>query len=150
MQITSIKTLMVAPPFAQLIADGVKDIENRSRPCKIVGTVAIYASCSKAPWRFEEDYGPQYKIDRVEYGMIIGFCDIIGTLDPAPTGRGRSKWYDPDCYGIQIANSLRIKSPVSVRFPNGVINWGKLSGKNLEEALKQVPSSRLKTFNVAE
>ena len=144
------KTLMVAPPFAQLIADGLKDIENRSRPCNMRGTVAIYASCSKAAWRFEEDHGPRYRMDKVEYGMIIGFCDIVGTLAPASTRRGRSKWYYPGDYGIQIENAFRIKRPVKVRFPNGVINWGKLKGAPLKEAIKQVPASRRKRFKTAE
>lgn len=149
MKIKLMKTLMVAPPFAQLIADGVKDIENRSRPCKIRGTVAIYASRSKASWRFEEDYGPRYRIDCVEYGMVIGFCDIIGTFEPSSTRKGRSKWYYPGCYGIQIESAFRLKKPISVQFPNGVINWGKLSGSQLEACLSQIPNAIRKRMNPA-
>jgi|GEM_PF-6486086 len=36
-------TLRVAPPKAQLIADGYKDVENRAKNCKIRGYVALYS-----------------------------------------------------------------------------------------------------------
>ena len=66
-------TLRVAPPKAQLIADGYKDVENRAKNCKIRGYVALYSWCSRALWRFEyaEEMGRAYDPDEIDYGPFL-------------------------------------------------------------------------------
>lgn len=139
-------TLMVAPPNAQLIADGLKDVENRSKNCKFRGYVALYSTCSKVKDRFDywKEEGYEYDPKTVDYGKIIGFVNIVDVIEPNDRKKYKGEWLADDCYGIWVKNIIKIKKPVPVRFPYGTINWGKLKGKPLEACLRQLSASQRK------
>lgn len=150
---TTFATLMVAQPFAQLIIDKIKDVENRSKNCKIRGMVALYASRSKASWRFEgmEEMGFTYDPDGLDYGKILGFVEIVSVIEPGKRSSYKGEWHHKGSYGICISNVIKLKNPVSAKFPNGVINWGKLKGKALERCLEQLnPAQRKKLISSME
>lgn len=92
------KLLVVRQPWAWLIVNGYKDIENRSWPTKYTGPLLIQASAHLPPKRdFEECCAFARKKggkklparDEFETGGIVGMVQ----LDQCVT-RHRSKWFE--------------------------------------------------------
>jgi len=87
------KALSIRQPWAWLIVNGYKDIENRSWNTKYRGPVLIHASArAVAP----EDYLEALSIsrslgvhlpgrDEFRYGGIVGMATITGTCESSPS-----------------------------------------------------------------
>lgn len=89
------KAISIRQPWAWLIVNGYKDIENRSWNTKYRGTVLIHASAKM----YREDYLMAQEIaerrglelpppDELVKGGIVGFTHIIGT-----TRESISPWF---------------------------------------------------------
>lgn len=127
------KTLSVRHPWAALIAAGVKDIENRSRPTGYRGPLAIHASLT-VDWKADipteagrkalhglgglariwdartEDTGPA----ALATGAIIAVADLVGCHDSHPDGVC-SPWAIPGMAHWQLANVRPLPEPVVCR-----------------------------------
>lgn len=102
------KALSIRQPWAWLIVNGFKDIENRSWHTKYRGPVLIHAS--KGLTRKEYDEACAMIVDRLisvdipdlddlQRGGIVGYATITGTCESSP-----SPWFFGPI-GFQLANA---------------------------------------------
>lgn len=109
------KALSVRQPWAWLIVNGHKDIENRTWPTRFRGRVLIHASKGMTRQEYEdvEDYlmfstsAAVRSIvlpepDALERGGIVGTATI---LDCVPGDRRSSPWHLPDSYGFLLCDA---------------------------------------------
>jgi hypothetical protein len=88
------KVLVVRQPWAWLIANGYKDIENRSWASRYRGTLLIQASANLPPkWALDEDrlFARRRGIkvpEDLEKGGIVGMVQLVDCV-----ARSRSKWF---------------------------------------------------------
>ena len=104
--------ISVRQPWAWLIMNGGKDIENRSWPTKVRGRVFIHASkgVTKREWQDAWDYVRQIapdvwekacreiKAGTIERGGIVGSVEIVDCVD-----QSESPWYMGQ-YGFVLSN----------------------------------------------
>jgi hypothetical protein len=82
------KALTVLQPYAELIADGEKTVENRSWPTNHRGLLLIHAGKSKA---FVGQDTPLPTLPRkMDYGAIVAICELVDCVHYTP-GRGGVK-----------------------------------------------------------
>ena len=107
------KALSIRQPWAWLIVNGHKDIENRNWPTRFLGRVYVHAGL-----KIETDDFPglrrvayQRGFDlpgpgEVDVGVIVGEVDIVGcvTYSDSPWFVGR--------YGFQLANPVAYDEPI--------------------------------------
>jgi len=99
------KCLSVRQPWAQLIVDGHKDVENRTWRTGHRGPILIHAGL-----RLEKDaaeyYAEQARQNDVPWpetllkGGIIGVVELVDCVASHP-----SEWYDPDSIAWVLANA---------------------------------------------
>ena len=120
----TMKAITIKQPFATLIVDGVKDVENRSwvLPNKYIGErVLIHASKSKdifKPKHFLDhdqilhlcDLGYENKKKTAEnfpLGAILGSVVITGCVTDS-----ESVWAMPDHFHFTLAHAVRFPQPI--------------------------------------
>ena len=141
--------LCVAQPWASCIIEHGKNVENAGTNLRRRGTIAIYASKSKAKWRFEackDEYGIDLQWDDLPKGAIIGFVDIVEVIQDYTVTKATKKWFQPGHYGYVLRDPILLKKPVPASPPNGAIKFWHLKGKALRDSLKQVPAARRAKF----
>ena len=94
------KCLLVKPPFAMWIVQGVKTVEYRKRQTKIRGRIGILECAPLKP-------------------IGIGTREIIGDVE---------LWNCADYYkngrvGWEFRNARRYKHPIAIPFPHGAQTW---------------------------
>lgn len=105
------KALSIRQPWAWLIVNGHKDIENRTWRTSFRGRVLIHAS--KGMTRDEYDDVAYFLEDQnlgitlpsrdiLERGGIVGVATIT---DCVHFENGDSPWHMPDCWGFRIADA---------------------------------------------
>lgn len=102
--------LSLRQPWADLVVNGIKDIENRSRPTRFRGRLLIHAS-KKVEWERVEKYYKLLGLASPEdyqpvVGALLGWTEII---DCVQTHRSRF-FFGP--YGYVLRNSQRLVVPV--------------------------------------
>lgn len=89
------KVIVVRQPWAWLIVNGFKDIENRSWMTRYRGTLLIQASANLPPkWALEESclFARRRGVklpDEFEKGGIVGMVELEDCVT-----RSRSKWFE--------------------------------------------------------
>lgn len=109
------KALSIRQPWAWLIVNGHKDIENRSWPTRFRGRVLIHASkgMTRAEYEDVEDWlscdvgSPMMQIQlpsqkALERGGIVGVATITDCVAPA---RRSSPWHVDGAFGFQIVDA---------------------------------------------
>jgi len=97
--------LAIRQPYAWLVANGIKDIENRSRRTHYRGQVLIHASLNE-DLLFEDSLAELSTRAEIELpssyktGGIIGVAEIVGC-----ERRNGSQWKDPSSWGWILANA---------------------------------------------
>lgn len=137
------KTITIKQPWANLIVEGIKDVENRTWPTKFRGRVLIHAGMTKTigpmvrylnqeqqkVFRTKIGY---YGLDFLEpLGAIIGSVEIVDCIDPIDC---KSVWGDKaeliiDKNGM-IQQGKRVYNWVlanPIKFPEPIPAKGKLS-----------------------
>lgn len=101
------KTLSIRQPWAWLIVNGHKDIENRNWHTNFRGRVLIHAGKGMTKAEYEDCfYCAEYngielpKFADLQRGGVVGAADIIGCVSESP-----SPWFFGD-YGFQIARAV--------------------------------------------
>jgi hypothetical protein len=89
------KIISIKQPWAQLIASGAKDVENRTWPTRYRGPVLIHASRRANGVRSDEierRFGVRLP-PVLDLGGIVGITEIVDCVKPHP-----SPWYNRDGY----------------------------------------------------
>ena len=103
-----LKAISIRQPWAWLIVNGYKDIENRIWEPKLRGRVLIHAGKSRAHLTTEElkYIKRRYRVanlpETFETGGIVGIAEITGSVQ-----RHRSKWFHGP-YGWTLKNARRL------------------------------------------
>ena len=101
----ALRALAIRQPYAWLVANGIKDIENRSRFTHYRGQVLIHASLDE-DLLFEDSLADLSRRAEIESpssfkrGGIIGVAEIVGC-----ERRHGSPWKDPSSWGWVLANA---------------------------------------------
>jgi len=100
-------------PWADLIVDGIRDIENRTWPTKFRGVVLIHASKKVERTevkRYRRELGLDTNDDyKPTTGAIIGKAEIFDCLT-----HHRSRFFKGP-YGFVLKNARRISRPIPLR-----------------------------------
>jgi hypothetical protein len=103
-----LRALSVRQPWAWLIVNGYKNVENRSRATRHRGPLLIQAGLSRANLeeavlsRIERKYG--VKLPReFELGGVIGIVDVVDCVR-----RSSSPWHERGSMGWRLRNPRRL------------------------------------------
>ncbi len=119
------KTITIKQPYASLICEGIKDIENRSWPTKYRGSILIHAALKPVKLTFEmpgqataQEITMSSFLNSAEENNLFG-C-IIGSVYITDCVKGHnSKWAIKDNYHWVLA--------YPILFPEPIYTKGKLS-----------------------
>jgi len=115
----SLPALAIRQPYAWLVVNGIKDIENRSRRTHYRGKVLIHASLS-VDLLFEDSMAELIARAGIELpdsyvtGGIVGVAEIVGC-----ERRHGSEWKNPSSWGWILANA----SPLPFRTCKGALGF---------------------------
>jgi len=101
------KALSIKQPWAYLIMEGIKDIENRTWPTKLRGRFLIHASLGydkKAEAGLEME-GHTIPLN-LPSGCILGSVEIVDCVQHHP-----SKWKQKDTYGYVLKEPRKLHTP---------------------------------------
>lgn len=121
------KALTICQPYAELIMNGQKRVENRTWPTGYVGPLIIHAGKSR-DWLWENPDKPGFdeydlKIADMPFGAIVGIADLIACVrkDSIPAELSWMKDHEhtegPFCW--VLANVRRLK-PIPYRGAQGL------------------------------
>ena len=100
--------LSVRQPWAWLIVNGLKDIENRSWRTHYLGPLLIHASLSAGGYTEDiESVERKHGISvarELDTGGIVGVVDVLDCVESH-----RSKWFEKGNFGWVMANPRRLK-----------------------------------------
>jgi hypothetical protein len=107
-RLARLKALSVRQPWAWLIVNGVKDIENRSWRTHLRGPLLIHASRSLEGYAeniesVERKHGISVPSE-LDRGGIVGVVDLIDCVESH-----KSKWFEKRKFGWVLANPRRVK-----------------------------------------
>jgi hypothetical protein len=142
MKMKEIRALTITQPWAECILSQGKNVENRTWNTHQRGYVAIHASSSFSPSRFEnceENYGLVINPDDVDYGSIVAFAKLVDVVTEEDLTKDTKKWFE-GTYGFIFQDVIRLKHPVEVK---GSLNFWKLKGKTLDACLAQLNQTQL-------
>jgi hypothetical protein len=97
--------LAIRQPYAWLVINGIKDVENRSRRTHYRGRVLIHASLNR-DLLLEDSLSELSKRAGIELpdsyhtGGIVGVAEIVGCVSES-----NSVWKAPDTWGWQLENA---------------------------------------------
>ena len=103
--------LSIRQPWAWLILNGYKDIENRDFAAHIRGTIAIHASKSNTKKEYESALATIAKhklkiqlppIEELPVGGLVGTVEIVDCLESSP-----SPWWIEGNYAFTLKNAVK-------------------------------------------
>jgi hypothetical protein len=107
-QFESMRTLSLRQPWAWLVVNGYKDIENRSWRTNHRGPLLIHASSNQADFTpqkivmIQRKYGV-FVPSTVEFGGIVRVVEVVDCV-----GKHSSKWKFRDSWGWILQNPRRL------------------------------------------
>lgn len=129
------KVLSVRQPYASLLVNGIKDVENRSRRTNYRGTVLIHASAKmhdimeQLPTKIfllgaspveQQIMAMAKKVVQLDlFGCIIGSVDIVDCVQDSP-----SEWAERGQWHWVCRNAKVFKHPIrNVKGKLGIWEW---------------------------
>ena len=113
------KALSIRQPWAYLIVNGIKDVENRTWHTDFRGRIYVHAG--KVPDThspvFVDDEGIPIEILDSYYGAIIGEVDIVHCV-----WNHKSKWRAVGQWQFVLANPVAYTQPIPCRGQLGFFN----------------------------
>ena len=109
--ITTLPALSIRQPWAWLILNGYKDVENRSWTAHVRGTIAIHASKSNTKKEYESALATIAKhkleielpsIEELPVGGLVGTVEIVDCLEFSP-----SPWWIEGNYAFTLKNAVK-------------------------------------------
>lgn len=126
-----IPALTIMQPWAQLIVDGKKRVENRRVPCRQFRRFAIHAGKGRAYWKRSSE---GYRESQVEWGAVVGFADLVACV-PIENVRDeevveRFPWladheYTEGPFCLVLENVVKLDDPI--RNVSGSQGWWKFT-----------------------
>lgn len=114
----TIKCLSVWQPWAWLIVNGHKNVENRGWWTRYRGPLLIHASK-----KMDLDAGRRmmyrdgFNTAELPLGCIVGQVEIVDC-----TLKKSSKWHNPDQYGWYLRNAIAFDKPIPYRGRQGLFD----------------------------
>jgi hypothetical protein len=106
--LAGLPALAVRQPWAWLIVNGFKDIENRSRRTHHRGQLLIHASLSL------DSYAENVQLVKRKHGIAVplepeigGIAGVVDVIDCVESHK--SKWFEKGNFGWVLANPRRLK-----------------------------------------
>ena len=99
-----VKALTVQQPWASLIVEGIKDVENRTRYSYYRGRLGIHAGL-----RFDQQALDRYERvlgDELPLGALVGSITLVDCIDDS-----RSEWAIPGMWHWILANPRKLARP---------------------------------------
>lgn len=117
--------LGVQQPWAELILQGIKTIEVRTRSTKIRGPVYLYASKTFSRHPQAQEVIEEYSLDMASLpsGLIVGQFELYDCRELRPSDAKASCISAEgltDCYAWELRNPKRLEQPV----PPGYLPYG--------------------------
>lgn len=127
------KTITIKQPWASLIVEGIKDIENRTWPTKYRGQVLIHAAAKGWKWIEVLNYLSEGAkailnsfgydatwIRRLPTGAIIGSVEIVNCVVNHPSIWAEKSFYDmfedaKPTYNWVLANPIKFPEPIPAK-----------------------------------
>ena len=119
-----LRAISIRQPFAELIVQGIKDVENRTWPTAHRGRLLIQAS-SQVDASAMKDYG--YAAASLPRGALVGVVDLADC-----TRQRGSPWHLPGHEGWYLANPRRFSRPVPF---SGKLGFFKVPAQRVRRAL---------------
>jgi hypothetical protein len=98
------KAISVKQPWAGLIVDGFKKVENRKYPTHFRGRICIQAGLK--PWDGPEATGARWTPYQAYFGCVVGTVAIINCVQ-----NSRSRWALPGWWHWVLADPRALRSP---------------------------------------
>lgn len=151
------RCLSIQQPWAQYIAAGIKDVENRpwglkTFPQRVLihtGKKKQFETYDKLPILYSlivdnaERMGIVPEFDDLPTGCIIGVVDIVGcTVNDANSSLWAGKSDDPNSpvYNLHLANARLFKEPIlGVKGKQGIFEYSEIDEENMPETV-DIPS----------
>jgi hypothetical protein len=101
--------LSIRQPYARLVVNGIKDIENRSRRTRFRGPLLIHAGLDRSELTQEivedcEARGGVRMPEEYDLGGIIGCAEMVDCVR-----RHGSEWKNPRSWGWVLANARPLR-----------------------------------------
>lgn len=128
------KALSIMQPWAWLIVNGKKNIENRDWPTKMRGRIYVHAGKKMDPGAVEyirNEYPDIALPDRYELGGIVGEVTITGCVEEST-----SRWFYGD-YGFTLERGR----PIPFRAYRGQLGFFEILEYDIEENKQQQPNA---------
>lgn len=113
------KAITIKQPWASLICQGIKDIENRTWPTKFRGRVLVHAGAKN--FDFSHSMTSEYQREFIKgiekpyvKGSIIGSVEIIDCIK-SNADLKNSPWGDFYCYHWILANPILFPEPIPAK-----------------------------------
>jgi len=99
-----VKAISIKQPWAYLIVNGHKDIENRTWTTKHRGPLLVHASkqVDKGAWRRYQQEFNLPPMDKFELGGIVGQVEVVDCVPAHP-----SRWFQGK-YGFVLQNAQKL------------------------------------------
>jgi len=108
-----VKAVSVRQPWAGLIVDGLKIVENRKYPTHFRERLCIQAGLK--PWEGPEARGAPWTPHQAYFGYVVGTVEIIGCVQ-----NSRSRWALPGWWHWELADPRALRSPFEF---TGKLGW---------------------------
>lgn len=107
-ELESLRTLSLRQPWAWLVVNGYKDIENRSWRTNHRGPLLIHASSTTTNLeadlrRVKDEHGVDVP-ENLEFGGVVGVVDVVDCVQQSD-----SRWHFPGNWGWVITNARRLR-----------------------------------------
>jgi hypothetical protein len=105
--LAGLRALTIRQPWAWLIINGCKDVENRSKRTNYRGPILVHAGLNITDFseveRIERKHGIRIP-ESLEIGGVIGVVDIVDCVE-----RHSSPWHERGKFAWVLANPRRLK-----------------------------------------
>lgn len=121
------RVLTLRQPWAWLVAEGYKHIENRKWSTKFRGDFLIHAASdmTNSEWRLVSDFAADRgvivpKRDELHFGVLLAVATLVDVLMPDVDVNGSETWHLPGQYGFVLEGI----APLARRVPcKGHLNF---------------------------
>jgi hypothetical protein len=100
-----VKALTIRQPWAGLIVDGIKDVENRNQRTHLRGRICVHASLR--PAIEPEVLRLMLSRHQTQYGAVIGTVEIIDCIRDA-----NSSWASPHMWHWVLADARPLRTAI--------------------------------------
>ena len=128
------KTITIKQPWASLICQGIKDIENRTWPTKYRGRVLVHAAAKswgwsqvlsyisdEMAWELHKNEASRRWLEGLDTGAIIGSVEIVDCIMNHPSIWAEKSdedllgWRKKPTYNWVLAHPIRFPEPIPIK-----------------------------------